>query len=451
MTRALNRLSAKRIFSAKPTGLITRGPNKGKPRNDLMECDGGCLYAQITRGEDGNIRRSGIFRFQLSKDHPVRDMGLGSFGDSLAEVADNLAEMRERARKYRRLVKEGKDPIRERDAERSRNLAASTAVMTFDQAAATYIAQHRHSWGNASHAAQWPATIKQYVSPIIGKMDVNDIDTPHILKVLTPIWHKLASAKKIRGRIESILGAATVAGYRKDANGHDKSNPARWRQHLQTSLAAPGKVRKVKPQPALPYVEMPEFVSDLRKRQGIVPLALEFTILTAPRLSDALNAKWTHINRAERRWDIPHFSKTGLPFRVPLSDAAMAVLDKVEKITRDIGGAVGASEFLFPNDVSGARLTRNALLALIKRMGRKGVMSVHGCRASFRTWCQERSNAPWELAELSLGHKVGDAVSRAYARSDGYQKRIAIMQQWANFLARPAKPGKVLEFARANA
>jgi integrase len=125
----------------------------------------------------------------------------------------------------------------------------------------------------------------------------------------------------------------------------------------------------------LPYDEMPEFVSDLRKRQGVVPLALEFTILTAPRLSDALNAKWAHINRAERRWDIAHFSKTGLPFRVPLSDAAMAVLDKVEKITRDSGGAVGASEFLFPNDVTGARLSRNALLAVIKRMGRKGSRS----------------------------------------------------------------------------
>jgi hypothetical protein len=148
-------------------------------------------------------------------------------------------------------VRQGKDPIRERDAERARNLAASTAVMTFDKAATTYIAQHRHSWGNAAHAAQWPATMKQYVLPVLGRMSVNDIDTPHILKVLTPIWHeKPVSAKKIRGRIENILGWATVAGYRKDANGHDKPNPARWRGHLQTSLAAPGKVAKVKPQPA---------------------------------------------------------------------------------------------------------------------------------------------------------------------------------------------------------
>jgi integrase len=446
MTRALARLSARRIHTAKPRGRVTRGPNKGKPRDAVLLCDGGGLYAQITLGKEGNIRRSWIFRYQLSKDHPVRDMGLGPVEDI------DLAMARELARKYRALIREGLDPIRERDAERARNLANSTAVMTFDKAAETYIAQHRSSWKNLAHAAQWPATLGQYVSPIIGKMSVNDIDTPHILKVLTPIWHeKPVSAKKIRGRIENIIGWATVAGYRKDANGHDKPNPARWRGHLQTSLAAPGKVRKVKPQPALPYVEMPEFVGDLRKRQGIVPLALEFTILTAPRLSDVLNAKWAHINRAERRWDIPHFSKTGTPHRIPLSDAAIAVLDKVEKIAGDIGGAVGASEFLFPNDVTGARLSRNALLAVIKRMGRKGAMSVHGCRASFRTWAQEQTNFPWELCELSLGHKVGDAVSRAYARSDGYQKRIAIMQQWANFLARPAQSGKVVDFARANA
>jgi len=447
MTRALARLSTRRIYTAKPTGRVTRGPNKRKPRTAIMLCDGGGLYAQVTSGDDGKVRRSWIFRYQLSKDHPVRDMGLGPIEDV------SSAEARELARKYRGLVRQGKDPIRERDAERARNLAASTAVMTFDKAAATYIAQHRHSWGNAAHAAQWPATLKQYVSPVIGKMSVNDINTPHILKVLTPIWHeKPVSAKKIRGRIENILGWATVAGYRKDSHGHDKPNPARWRGHLQTSLAAPGKVCKVKPQPALPYAEMPEFVSDLRKRQGVVPLALEFTILTAPRLSDALNAKWAHINRAERRWEIPSFSKTGLPFRVPLSDAAMAVLDKVEKIARDIGGAVGASEYVFPNDVTGARLSRNALLAVIKRMGRKGAMSVHGCRVTFRTWCQERSTAPWELAELCLGHQVGTAVERAYVRGDGFRQRVALMQQWANFLAHPPKSDKVVvDFARANA
>jgi integrase len=411
-----------------------------------MLCDGGGLYAQITLGKEGNIRRSWIFRYQLSKDHPVRDMGLGPIGDI------DLATARDLARKYRSLIREGKDPIRERDTERACNLANSTAIMTFDKAAETYIAQHRSSWKNPTHAAQWPASLKTYASPIIGKMSVNDIDTPHVLKVLTPIWHeKPDTAKRVRGRIENIIGWATVAGYRKDANGHDKPNPARWRGHLQTSLAAPGKVRKVRHQPALPYAEMPAFMAELRGRQGIAALALEFAILTCVRVSDVLTAKHTDINFRESRWDIPHFSKTELPHRVPLSDAALAVINKAEQISRDIGGAVGNSEFLFPNDVTGSALHRNALLAVLSRMGRKGAATTHGFRASFRTWAQERTNFPWELCELSLGHKVGDQVERSYARGDALKKRIAIMQQWANFLARLAKSGKVVELARANA
>jgi integrase len=447
MARALARLSARRIYTAKPKGRVTQGPNKGKPRDAVLLCDGGGLYAQVTLGKEGNVRRSWIFRYQLSKDHPVHDMGLGPIDDL------DLATARELARKYRSLIREGKDPIRERDAERARNLANSTAVMIFDKAAETYIAQHRHSWKNPTHAAQWPATFKQYVSPIIGKMSVNDVDTAHILKVLTPIWTtKPDTAKRIRGRLENIIGWATVVGYRKDANGHDKPNPARWRGHLQTSLAAPSKVRKVQHHAALPYAQIAGFMAELRQRQGMAAFALEFAILTCVRVSDVLNARPAQINRAERRWDIPYLSKTAAPHRVPLSDAALAVIDKAGEIARDIGGAVAASEFLFPNDVTGAALHRNALHAVLRRMGRKGMATAHGFRATFRTWAQERTNFPWELCELVLGHKVGDQVERAYARGDALKKRIAIMQQWANFLARPTKPDKVVvDFARAGA
>jgi len=193
-------------------------------------------------------------------------------------------------------------------------------------------------------------------------------------------------------------------------------------------------------------------VSELRKRQGMAALALEFAILTCVRVSDVLNAKAIHINRAERRWDIPQLSKTAALHRVPLSDSALAVIDTAEKIARDIGGAVTSSEYLFPNDVTGAALHRNALHAVLRRMGLKGTATAHGFRASFRTWAQERTNFPWELCELSLGHKVGDQVERAYARGDALKKRIAIMQQWANFLARPSKSDKVVvDFARAGA
>jgi integrase len=439
MARELARLSDRRIRAVKPKGRITRGKNKGRARDTLMLCDGGGLYLQVTLGAEKNVRRSWIFRYQR-KGETLRDMGLGSLNDI------TLANARETARKYRQLVKEGKDPVRERDAEIARNLAASADVITFNKAAETYITQHRSGWKNPTHAAQWPASLKRYASPFIGDMSVADIETPHVLRVLNPIWHeKPDTAKRVRGRIEAILGWAKVQGYR----GGD--NPARWNDHLENALPAPSAVRKVKHQAALAHAEMPAFIAELRARKGVAALALEFVILTSVRTADVRNAKREHINRSARMWTIPEFSKTGQQHRVPLSDAALAVIGKVGAIVRDIGGEVGKSEFLFPNDVTGAALSSNAMLAVLDRMGRRGAMTPHGCRATFRTWAQEKTNFPRELCELSLGHKFGSDVERAYARGDALKKRYAIMQQWANFCAKPVKAGKVVNFERVSA
>jgi integrase len=400
--------------------------------------DGGNLYLQVTDGANGRCR-SWIFRYQLKGSQRRRDMGLGSLDDVL------LVDARETARKYRLLVRDGIDPITDRAARVAKNLAASTAVMTFQQAAETYITQHRPTWRNPVHAAQWPSSLATYVFPTLGRMSVADIDTPHIMKVLNPIWMQMPeSGKRLRGRIEAVLGWATANGYRKDQNGHDRPNPARWRGHLDKLLASPEKVRAVRHQAALPYDEMPAFAAELRKRQGVAALALEFAILTAVRTSDVRNAKWEHIDRTDRMWVIPQMSKTHKEHRVPLSTAAFAVLDKIETMTRGIGGVVGKSEFVFPNDVSGDALSENAMLSVINRMGRKGAMTTHGCRSSFRDWALEQTNFPWELAEISLGHKVGTKTERAYARGSAFAKRVAIMQSWANFIAKPKAAGKVI-------
>jgi integrase len=410
----------------------------------VMLADGGGLYLQVTLGKDNNVRRSWIFRYQR-KGQPARDMGLGSLNDI------GLADAREIARRYRVLVKEGKDPIRERDTEVATNLAATATVMTFEQAAEIYIAQHRSGWRNPVHAAQWPSSLKTYAYPFIGKMSVADIETQHVLKVLNPIWHaKPSTAKNVRGRIEAVLGWAKVGGFR---NG---DNPARWKDHLENALPSPGKLRKVKHQPALPYAEMPAFMAELRERNGIAPLALEFAVLTCVRTSDVLHAKRADIDGAKRVWIIPSFTKTGDEHRVPLSRSALAVIDKAEQIARDIGGAVAKSGFLFPNDISGAALSENAMLAVLERMGRKGSMTTHGCRATFRTWAQEKTSFEWQLCELSLGHRVGSEVERAYARGDALRKRHEIMRRWAEFCGkvsrgaagRAAKPDNVVPFAK---
>jgi integrase len=407
-------------------------------RKPGLHADGNRLYLQITTDDAGAVRgRSWIFRYQRGP--RTRDMGLGS-----ASII-TLAEAREQAREYGKLLLQGLDPITERDAQVARNLAASAAVMTFDQAAEIYIRQHRAGW-NPSHAAQWVSTLKAYASPIIGRMPVADITTAHVMRVIEPIWHeKTETAARLRGRIEAVLGWATVSGHRTG------ENPARWKDHLDNLLASRTKVRAIKHQPALPYAEMGAFLAELRERKGTAALALEFTVLTCVRSLDVRNAKFADIDRAAGLWAIPALSKSGRPHRVPLSAAALAAFDKARKLAAEIGGNVGNSPLAFPNDVSGARLSENSMLEVLRRMGRKGVMTTHGCRASFRTWAQESTSFAWEVCELALGHRVGDAVERAYARGDAFKKRVAIMQSWANFLARPAESGKVVTLARASA
>jgi integrase len=189
---------------------------------------------------------------------------------------------------------------------------------------------------------------------------------------------------------------------------------------------------------------MPTFVQDLRKRTGMSALALEFCILTCVRASDVRDARIVDIDIVRKVWIIPKFSKTAAEHRVPLSSAALAVLEKARLMAGGIGGDVANSPFAFPNDLTGNRLSDNAMLALLKRMGRKGTMTTHGCRATFRTWAQEQTSFPWELCELSLGHKVGSKVERAYARGDGLKKRFTIMQAWATYCSKASETPKVI-------
>jgi integrase len=412
-----------------------------------LHSDGNCLYLQVSKGPAGNRRRSWILRYALKGQYVVdengdkrrqkyRDMGLGSVNEF------TLDEARERAREYRKLIKDGIDPIEHHRAEVAQNLAAKAAVMTFDQAAAAYIRGHKAEW-TASHAAQWESSLRAYVSPIIGRMSVAGIETSHVVKAIEPIWlEKPVTADRVRGRIELVLGWATVSGLRKG------DNPARWRGHLDNLLSARNKIRATKHQLALPYSEMPAFMPKLRERRGMAALALEFAILTCVRTADVRNAKWKNVDRAEAMWTIPAFSKTAAQHRVPLSAAALAAFDKAHAMAKQIAGKVGASPLMFPNDVTGAPLSENAMLGVLKRMNLKGVATVHGFRSTFRTWALEQSNFPWELAELSLGHTVGSEVERAYQRGDAFVKRRAIMESWARVCARPPATATVTPIRR---
>jgi Phage integrase central domain/Arm DNA-binding domain len=258
MAREHARLSDRRARTAKPP--------KGKDK--WLYADGGGLYVQVSLGDDGNVRRSWLFKYLSRSQRRTREMGLGSLHDV------TLSEARERAREYRNLLSEGVDPIEHRDARIAKTIADATVVMTFDQAAELYIQQHRSGWTNATHAAEWPSSLQNYASPVIGKMSVADITTAHISKILDPIWAtKATAAQRVRGRIESILGwgpSRDIALVIILRAGRDICN----------ALPAPNKVKKVEHLASLPYAELPAFMVELRKRNSVSALALEFSILT---------------------------------------------------------------------------------------------------------------------------------------------------------------------------
>src|SRR5215470_14563711 len=403
MARIIGKLTALKVDKANRPG---------------MYGDGGGLYLRIT--EDG--AKNWVFRFMLNG--RARWMGMGP----LHTV--NLAEARKRAGEHRLQRHDGIDPIEARRAERSRAQLDAAKAVTFKECAESYIKAHRAGWRNGKHAAQWEATLATYAEPIIGKLSVQAIDTTLVLKVLEPIWTaKPETAGRVRGRIEAVLDWAKVRGFRVG------ENPARWRGHLSNLLPARARVRAVKHHAALPYPEIGTFMADLRTREGAAAAALEFLILTAARTAEVIGARRSEIDFRARIWTVPaERMKAKREHRVPLSSAAMKVLERAN---------VEGSEFLFGGITAGQGLSNMALLKVLERMNR-GDVTVHGFRATLKTWATERSNFSREPVEAALAHVPDDKTEAAYQRGDMLEKRRRLMSAWAEFCGKRAPVGTVV-------
>lgn len=353
-----------------------------------------------------------------------RDMGLGGYPDV------TLAGAREKARVARAEVWQGIDPIEQRRGARSALRATTAAALTFEQCAGRYIAAHESGWRNAKHAQQWRNTLEQHAYTAMGSLLVRDVALPHVLAALEPIWRtRTETASRLRGRIESVLDWATARGYR------DGLNPARWRGHLDKLLPAPGKVAKIEHHAALPLAQVGEFMQLLRAAQGMGARALEFVILTAARSGEARGATWAEIDLADPVWTVPAARmKAGKEHRVPLSDAALALLASLPKMA--------GTDLVFPAP-RGGQLSDMTLAAVLRRLDVPAVP--HGFRSTFRDWCAERTNYPRDVAEMALAHTIGDKVEAAYRRGDLFEKRRLMMDEWATFLARPQGMAKVLD------
>lgn len=396
--------------------LTVRGIKRLVERGRYFDGDG--LYLQVR----GPKNRSWVFRYQ--KDGCERLMGLGS----LKNV--DLEQARKRAIRARQQIADGVDPIQDRDAERLRSKAADQArkarSVTFKRCAQDYYDHHHDKWRNRKHAAQFLSTLQTYAYPILGDMIVGDIARAHVLEVLqkADFWKtKPETADRVRARIEAVLDFASARDLR------DGANPAKWKGNLAQILAHPDKIKEKKHHAYLPYPELPAFMADLRKREGIAARALEYLILTAARTGEVTSALWDEINLDEGVWTIPKEKmKAKRDHRVPLTDEAIALL-------RALPTEVG-NPFIFVG-LRTQSLSNMAMDAVMRRMGLKDRATVHGFRATFKTWTWERTSFSRDLAEAALAHILGDKAEQAYLRGDALARRREMMVAWARFCSEP--------------
>lgn len=388
--RALNRLSIKWIES-----------NKREPG---YYADGGGLWLRVTPTKT----RSWIFRY--TRHGKTHDVGLGAYLNVSLELA------RTKAADLRAALGRGEDPM----ALRVTAKANDAARMTFTQCAEKYIEDNKAGWKNPKHADQWKSTLETYAYPTIGKLDVGHIDTPHILKILDPIWTtKNETASRVRGRIERVLAWATT---RKLRNG---DNPAKWTHHLDTILPAPSKVQKGGHHEALPYQDIAEFFTALKAQSGVAPRALEFTVLTVARTNETIGATWAEIDLEQGVWTIPpERMKAKKEHRIPLSARVLEILREMEGLRE--------SDFVFPGWKAKTGLSNMAMLKLLQRMGRED-LTVHGFRSTFRDWAGETTHHPREVIEHALAHQLKDKAEAAYARGTLFEKRRALMDDWDGY------------------
>jgi integrase len=403
-----------RLYAKALTPLEVKNAKPGR------HADGEGLYLLVK--ETG--ARSWVLRYMIAG--RSRDLGLSRSPEALALMGKTgskditLAQARDVAAIYRMKVRAGIDPLAEREELAQKAAEAERveriAQVTFRTVAEDYIADHEASWRNPKHRQQWRNTLATYVYPAIGDKPIATITTDDVLTIIKPLWQKKSeTASRVRGRIETILNAAKVRGYRTG------ENPAQWRGHLSQLLPARTKLSRGHHE-ALPYLAVPDFMASLRERRAMAALALEFAVLTATRTNEVLCATWEEVDLVKGVWVIPESRmKAAREHRVPLSSRALEILNA----TRHLGAA-----FLFPGQTQ-AQLSGMSMAMLLRRM--KIAVTVHGFRSSFRDWAAETTGYPHEACEMALAHSIGNKAEAAYRRGDLFDKRRQLMEDWARF------------------
>ena len=371
------------------------------------------LYLQVSK----QGTKSWLYRYTSPLTKTRREMGLGSFNFV------SLAQARQYATDGKRLVINGEDPIEERKKEQIKIQLKQARNLTFKEIAEACIAAKAPEWKNAKHSQQWNNSLEAYAFPILGELPISDITTDLILKALEPIWiTKAETASRVRQRIE------TIWDYGKARNYVSGENPARLRGHLDKILSKTVKVKRVRHFPALPYEKIGIFLQELRQRKGYSALALEFLILTAARTSEIIGAKWAEIDLEKKVWTLPaDRMKVGKEHRVPLCSRAIEILTNITSNRNP-------EEHVFCGWKQNTGLSNNALLALLRKMGRSDI-TAHGFRSTFRDWAAEEAHTfANETIELALAHTIKNKAEAAYRRGDQLERRRELMAAWSEYI-----------------
>jgi integrase len=366
--------------------------------------DGGGLY--LVGSEEYRTFSWTLRLYKSTVTGKPRDLGLGSV------KLFTLAEARQRARKYRQLAADGVDPIEARRKDLAEMRTAAADRMLFRDAARDYLALHKDTWKNGKHRQQWENTLRDYAYPKLGNCPLAEIDGAQISEALSPIWtSKTETAQRVKQRIERII---------------------QWVRDGKP-LPQRGASKRVRHHLAMPFAALPPFMAELRDRDSISSRALEFTILTAARTSEAIGAKWDEIDFDTGVWTVPaERMKAGKAHEVPLSKRALAIL---KALPREKG-----SPFIFPGGKAKQPLSNMAMLELLRGMQGNG-FTVHGFRSTFRDWAGDRTSFARDVIEHALAHRIKDKAEAAYRRTAALEKRRKLMQAWTDYCEAPAVKG----------
>ena len=357
-----------------------------------------------------------------------------------------LAEARHAAKAHLTNIRSGGNPLKEKRDSRNKLLASQASSKTFKECAEAYMTAKNGEFTNDKHRKQWASTLEMYAYPFIGHLYVADITKRDVLNVLEQdvfdddgkrlgdLWRtKTATAERLQGRIKTVLDYAIVNEYR------TALNPAQWEGYLATLLPSPKKIRPIKNQPAIPYTEIGSFMALLRKNPSISAKALEFLVYSGFRSGSVRLAQWVDIDFNDKVWNVPaKETKTKVEHRVPLSPQAIKFLTDLK---RKQASSEVKSPYVFPNQ-KGKPLSDMALSEIMRGMLERGEIKnkavPHGFRSTFRTWLAEQTRYPDEIRKAANGHKVSDAIVKTYERTDFFDKRRQLMNEWSKYLDQPS-------------